>query len=121
MWARHSEAFIGLWLALSYFIFRYASPYAPILMVNDLICSFLIIFFSISTYYKTFRYCHLLNFILGLWLLGWVFLSDAGIDFAPYQNYGVIGLLLLMLSIVPTKSERPPKAWIDFLEQKKME
>jgi hypothetical protein len=118
MWARHIEAVVAVWIAFSWLIFRYTADLTA-MQINDTIISLLIILFSLITYQERFRYCHLLNFLIGLWLIGWVVYSGTGIEFGPHQNYMVSGLLLLMLSIVPSRTKEPPKAWVAFLSKKK--
>lgn len=114
MWARHIEVVLALWLGFSWLIFRYTFDLAQMKM-NDIICMVLIIVFSLITYKKRFRYCHLLNFLIGLWLIAWVFSRETGIIFGPYQNYMTVGLLLLMLSLVPSRTKEPPLAWTKYL------
>lgn len=118
MWARHIEAVIAAWLGLSWLIFRY-TPDLTAMRINDLICMVLILVFSLITYKDRFRYCHLLNFLIGLWLIGWVFYSGTGVDFGPHQNYMVTGLLLLMLAVIPARTKEPPLPWVEFLAKKK--
>ena len=118
MWARHIESVIAAWLGFSWLIFRY-TPDLSTLRINDWICMILIFLFSLLTYKDRFRYLHLLNFLVGSWLISWVIYSGTGIDFGPHQNYMVAGLLLLMLSLVPSRTKEPPMAWVEFLSKKK--
>jgi hypothetical protein len=118
MWARLMEFIIGIWLGMSWLIFRYSVDHAS-LQINDWICSVCIILFALISYKELFRYSHLLNFFIGLWLISWTFYSGTGIDFGPHQNYMVIGLLLLMFSLVPSRAQEPPKRWVEFLSKKK--
>lgn len=118
MWARHLESVIAVWMLFSWLIFRYPPELIP-LRINDLICAALILLFSLATYKDRFRYLHLLNFLVGAWLIGWTVYSGTGIDFGPHQNYMVAGLLLLMLSLVPSRTKKPPMAWVEFLSKKK--
>ena len=118
MWARHIEAVIAAWLGFSWLIFRY-TPNLLYLQINDWVCTILVLLFSLVTYKDRFRYFHLLNFLVGLWLIGWVVYSGTGIDFGPHQNYMVVGILLLMLSLVPSRTKEPPMAWVEFLSKKK--
>lgn len=116
MWARHIEAMLGIWLGISQFIFRYSKELLA-WKINDLISMILIIFFALITYKERFRYLHLCNVLVGLYLMGWVFLRKGGVGFPPDQNYMVLGFLLLMLGIVPSRTKQPPRAWVHFLNK----
>lgn len=111
MWARDFEFFIGIWIAISWLVFDYRGP--AHLVINDIICCLLIMFFALASYTKKFGHIHLFNFVMGIWLICFHFFFD--IPFAASQNYIVLGLLLLMFSLVPSHAERPPVAWIEFM------
>ncbi len=117
MWARHCEVFLGIWLAISWLIFSYTPNMHSMIYFDWAICS-LICIFSLSGYLPRLRYCHLMNFIVGCSLIGIAFTSPDG-HLPPYQNYMVIGLLLLMFPIVPTNASQPPVEWIAFIKGKK--
>jgi len=118
MWARHIEGVIGLWLVFSWLIFSYP-PDVAYLCYNDWICAVIIFFCSLLPYKDLFRYLNLVNFFVGTWLVAIVFFSGTGIHSAPHQNYMVVGLLLMMHSLVPSRTKEPPKPWVEFLEKKK--
>lgn len=115
MWARIVEFMLALWLALSPFIFGYSED-AIIFWCNDLISSSLIAFFALICYYKPLRKMHLCNLLMAIWLIVIGFISKE-IPPPPFlQNYVVFGILLLMIALVPSESEKPPKPWRDFDE-----
>jgi len=118
MWARHIEAVIGIWIGFSWIIFRYSADETA-LQINDWISAILLNFFSLITYRDQFRYFHLFNFLIGLWFVSWVIHSGTGIHYGPHQNYMVAGLLLMMLSLVPSRTKEPPRGWVKFLVKKK--
>ena len=117
MWARHMEVVLGIWLGISRFIFHYPEDFTK-LMIQDEIFAFLIVLFALLTYRDRFRYLNLLNAAIGVWLIGLVFVSGKGVEFAPDQNYMVIGLLLVMIGLVPSRTKQPPKPWVEFLKKK---
>lgn len=112
MWARIVEFMIACYLAISPFIFR--APKDQIwFWVNDFACSLLLAFFSLICFYKPLRKMHLFNLLVGSWLflLGYFF----ELPMPDYvQNDVVIGLMLLILSLVPSESEYPPQSWQTF-------
>ena len=114
MWARHFEVSLAIWLSLSWLILRY--PEGSFLMFHDFSIAVLIITISLLNY--KYRYIHLLNLFTSLWLIILVFVSNTPITNAPYQNYMVIGLTLLIFAIIPPRASHPPVEWEEFIENK---
>lgn len=114
MWARHFEIFLAIWLAISWLIFRY--PQNSLLMYHDFIIAIAISTISLLNY--KYRYIHLYNLIIAMWLIVLVYYNNTPISVAPYQNYMVIGLLLIMFAVIPAHASTPPKEWFEFLEKK---
>lgn len=110
MWPRHFELSFAFWLALSPFIFSYSDE--PCLWATTFISSFLIICFSLLSLSKRFKYLHLLNVGIGLWLILFGFMQTP--PEPAYQNGIIVGILLLMFGILPTKASSPTDSWIDF-------
>jgi hypothetical protein len=117
MWARTIEFILGIWLGISWIIFNYNGNDFDLLW-NDFPCLILIAFFSLFSYQQRLRHLHLFNFLIGGWLFGFsYFVRRLGMD--PYaQNYMFVSWLLLMLSIIPTHSHRPPYRWIQFMKNR---
>ena len=110
MFARVIEVMLAIWLALSPFIFRHPVD-ARFLWVNDFACATLVALFALLSYARALQHLHLLNGLVGLWLVLSAFLVG---DIPPepgYQNFAATGLLLMMLAIVPSRSQEPPAAW----------
>ena len=118
MWARHCEVFLGLWLAISWLLFSYPSNMLSLVYFDWIICT-LICIFSLSCYWERLKYFNLMNVIVGCTLIGFVFTSSEDTSLPPYQNYMVVGLLLLMFAIIPTHSSQPPSEWLKFFKEKK--
>lgn len=118
MWARVIEFSLASWLAISPFIFRYPNtPRAP--WFNDLIVSSLIALFALLSFYSPLRKLHLANLAVSFYLMLLVFLTPERALSPPYQNYMVLGLLLLMISTIPTDASKPPRPWRDFYKNSK--
>lgn len=117
MWARHCEVFLGLWLAVSWLLFSYPSKMSSFVYIDWIGCT-LICVFSLSCYWDRMRHLHLLNFIVACIYIVFVLISENDTGLPLYQNYMVVGLLLLMFSIIPTNTSQPPHAWRKFLQEK---
>ena len=113
MWARIVEFMLACWLAISPFIFGYPSGIS-FFWINDLICSSLIIFFSLICYYKPLRKMHLFNLLIAFYLIIVSYALKSSPFYQPLQNYIVLGILLLMLALVPSEASKPPMPWRDF-------
>lgn len=115
MWARTFELVFGIWLAISWIIFEYRDvDFYP--LSNDFICFVCIACFSLLSYNEKLRHLHLLNFLIGAWLFRFsYYIRHIGMD-SIAQNYMLISLLLLIFSIIPTHSRRPPYQWIKFMD-----
>src|SRR5687768_14588745 len=100
MWARHFEIFLAIWLSISWLIFRY--PDNSLLLYHDFVVAAIIATISLLNY--KYRYIHLLNLSVVLWLITFVFVSNTTIADGPYQNYMVVGLLLMLFALIPPRA-----------------
>lgn len=114
MWPRIVEFMLGCWLAVSPFIFAHPAHQAS-LWWNDMSAGFLIMALALSTYWPPLRRVHLLIFVVGLWLIGFGYFSVPYPAPPAQQNDIVVGLLLLMFSVIPRRTNLPPKPWRDQL------
>lgn len=113
MWARHMELALGLWLLTSPFVFRHASDRSG-LWAHDLLIGAAVVSLALATHWRPLRRAHLVLLPLAVWLMGagWWAARGAGIHPpAAYQNWILVGLLLAMFAIVPSRASRPPKPW----------
>ena len=115
MWARCFEVSLAIWLSLSWLILRYPED-SSLLMFHDFFIAAVITTISLLNY--KYRYIHLFNFFTSLWLIIFAFVSNTPITDAPYQNYMVLGLILLILTIIPPRASRPPEEWEEFIRKK---
>lgn len=115
MWARVVEFMLAVWLAFSPFILRYSSQ-EPLMWANTLICAALIMLFALLSFWDPLRKIHLLTLGVALWLLGLGYSTFPEIAQPPEENSAVLGLLLLMLTIVPTHSHHLSRSWQKFIE-----
>jgi hypothetical protein len=115
MWPRVVEVMIGCWLAMSPFIFRH-SPSEPALWWNDFACAVAVVTFGLLSYYRPLQHAHLLQLLIGFWLIGFAFVR-AGETVPPaLQNSVLVGLFLLMFGVIPNHASQPPEQWEQFGE-----
>ena len=111
MWARVVEFMLGCWLAVSPFVFRHENPQ---LWTLDFALSLAVMVLALVSYWHPLRFAHLVLIVLALAMIGWGRFSGGldGADLAAgYQNYILVGLLLLMFAIVPNQASEPPASW----------
>jgi len=114
MWPRVVETMLGVWLAMSPFIFRHPAQ-AHALWASDWICSLLIVHLALFSYWRPAGFAHLLLIPVGLWLVGFGYVNAGGDAAAGYQSSILTGLTLLMFAIIPNRAANPPEAWVWFL------
>ena len=112
MWPRVVEVMIGIWLAVSPFIFHPSYEH-PAYWWNDFTCSVLVIVLALLSFWHPMRYAHLLQIVMGLWLMGWAYANGFGREPVPppLQNNVMTGFTLLMFAILPNRASRPTPSW----------
>ena len=114
MWPRVVELLIAAWLASSPWIFAAPAGFEFFLRANALVCATLIALFALLSFRAALEKTHLLSIAVALWIIGVAFAAPNPPPPAPYQNLVVVGLLLLMIAVLPSRASEPPKAWRDF-------
>ncbi len=111
MWPRVVEIMLACWLMASPFVFR------PAPTGTGVAISFLtglgVLVLSFLSFWDRTRRAHLLILAIAVWLIvtGYV----AGHPAPPSaQNRIVVGLLLAMFAIIPTRVNEIPDAWKKF-------
>lgn len=116
MWPRHMEIAFGLWLAASPFVFRH--PADSLLGWNDLGCAALLVALATASHAPRLRRIHLLELAVAAWLVGLGWIRAQGDPSPPTsQNHLVVGLLVAMFAIIPSRASRPPPGWRRFYER----
>lgn len=110
MWPRTVEVMLGLWLAMSPFIFSH-SPDQPRMWWTDFGAAFLIITVSLASFGHRTSRAHLLNILIALWLVGYSYFAFSESPPPAVQNDLTVGILLLMLAIIPSRATAPPAGW----------
>jgi len=108
MWARVIELMLAGWLAFAALVTSRAGDGWP--NATDLAFAALAAAASLACWFRPLERMHLATLVLGglLALLGFA----AGHPASPVdQNRLVVGLLLMMFAVVPSRSSRPPRAW----------
>ena len=112
MWPRVVEVMIGVWLAMSPFVFHRSFDHPPYWW-NDFASSVLVMTFALLSFWHRTRHAHLLQIVMGLWLMGWAFANGFGSEPVPpiLQNDVMTGFTLLMFAILPNRASRPSASW----------
>lgn len=118
MWARVIEFMIAIWLALSPFIFRYPSE-EVFFWVNSFVCACLVALFALLSFWHPLRKIHLLTVAIALWSWGLGYTNFPERASPILENFVVVGLLLLMLALVPSRSDRLSYPWSDFIKKRR--
>ena len=107
MWARIIEFIIAIWLISSSRLFYHpANP--DFFWVSDLICGAAITVFALFSLKGSLQKLHLCSIGIALYLVVLGFSSSAFPPPALFQNYLILGLLLLMFALVPSSPSLPP-------------
>lgn len=113
MWPRIVETMLACWLAVSPFVFRYSGD-DPLLWWNAFACAALVACLSLASLAPRFDRLHFGVLAVAAWLAA---PALAGIGSpppaAPLQNQFLVALLLGMLAVLPTRSNRPPRPWLE--------
>lgn len=115
MWARYFELSLALWLGLSPFIMQHGR--ATWHWVHDLGFAALIAVLALLSFRPGRERSHLWLLAVSAWLVGFGWWHAHGHpDGGPavYQNWIVVGLVLLLFAVVPSSASTPPKKTEDF-------
>jgi hypothetical protein len=110
MWPRVVEVMLGCWLVLSPFIFRHAAEQWG-LWLNDMFCGAAVVAMALLSWWPPCRRAHLAIIGVGLWLVGFGYLSSPPPAPPASQNDMLLGVLLLMFAILPSEASLPPRSW----------
>jgi hypothetical protein len=112
MWSRVIEIMLGFWLLASPFIFGFAE-YETKVLASDLLCGLLVIVSGFLSYLNRTKQTHFLTLIIAFGLI--IFGYSAGYPAPPpAQNHIIVGLLLAMFAIIPSRTNELPEAWRKF-------
>ncbi len=112
MWARVVEVMLAGWLAISPFVFGH-EPGRTDWWMKDFAGAGAVAVFALLSYWKRLEKIHLFTVVVAGWLIAGAFFS-ATVTAPAEQNHLVVGLLLLMLAVIPSRSNQPPRGWVEF-------
>jgi hypothetical protein len=112
MWPRWIEIALALWLAMSPLVFPVETATVRH-WAHDLAVAAAVLASSLMSFKPALGKLHVLNVVLGAWLVGVGYLAS-GWPSAVAQNHVAVGLLLIMVAILPNRSTLPPQAWREF-------
>lgn len=112
MGARHAEVGFGIWLVLSPFVFDHVADRR--LLFEDLAAGLILLVVPLLCYAPRLRRAHLLLLLLAAWLIGsgWWATFQSTEPLPAHQNHIVVGLLLLLTAVVPSRAAEPPPGWV---------
>jgi hypothetical protein len=111
VWPRDLELALGLWLWTSPFVFRVPLGETEA-FVQAFACGAAAIAFALASYHPRLRRAHLASLALGIWLAVHGRFGGAGEPAPHEQNEILVGLLIAMLAIVPSRASEPPAPWL---------
>jgi hypothetical protein len=109
MWARYAELVLAGWLGISPFVMNHGQ--STWLWVHDLLLALLIASLALLSFRRPFVRAHLLLIPVAAWLTGFGWWHAHGYATgapAAFQNWIVVGLLLLLFAIIPSHASTPP-------------
>lgn len=109
MWARNMELTLAMWVAISPFVMRHDNE--TWLWVHDFTVASLVASIALLSYARRFPMVHLLQLPISFWLVGYGWWHSYGHPIpvpAAYQNWIVVGMLLMLFAIVPNHASSPP-------------
>lgn len=104
MWARNSELVLAAWLLASAWVLSRGPAQDALVLA----CGLLVATLALLARRRPDGHLHLLELpVAGVLIVaGWL-----GAPAPGAQNELAVGLLVAMLSIVPSEASRPPRAW----------
>jgi hypothetical protein len=117
MWPRALEFMLGLWLLMSPFIFQ-RSPGPAAVWVVDFSCALLLMALSSLSFWSRARRAHLLLLPVSAFLSAWGYFYGGHPAAPVHQNEIFVGLILLLLAIIPSEANQPPRSWREYYAQR---
>ena len=103
-WARIIEMMLGIWLVSSVWIFANADS------MHDIACGIAIVALAALSLSERFGRAHLIILPFAGWLVIWGYISGYPSPSAA-QNQIIVGILLGMFAIIPTRTGEIPASW----------
>lgn len=107
MFARVLEAVLAVWLALSPFVFDHGEA---AFFAVDFATATVVFVLALASFWRRAERAHLAILIPAAFLIVWGWAYPERPPAA--QNELIVGVLLAMLAIMPTRATEPPESWL---------
>lgn len=116
MWPRVAEVSLAFWLMASGSVFGHSGR--PELAIVDLSVGAAVIIIVAMSLLPGLRHLHLATLLVALFLIAWAWATfQPRPGPAGAQNQILVGLLLGLLAVVPSRIDRPPESWQPYVER----
>lgn len=119
MWPRSIEVMLGVWLALSPWIFGHFGRQP--LTASDLLSGLAVVVLASASFFPRLRRAHFGILPVVAWLVGHGYFGYSHPIPPGAQNEILTGLTLLLVAIIPDEASKPPRKWRELLEAKARE
>ncbi len=116
MWARYVEMALGVWLLVSPWVLPDAG--GGVTVVNMLAGALVLLLAGLSFTHRL-RAAHLGSLLVSIILIGWGWSHFVRPGPAAAQNQILTGLMLGLVTVVPSESFRPPPCWRAYVSEEK--
>ena len=116
MWPRAVEVMLGIWLALSPWIFGHFGRQP--LTASDLLAGLAVVVLALLSFFPRLHRAHLGLLAVAAWLAGFAYFGYGHPIPPGAQNELLVGLTLILIAIIPNEASKPPRKWRRFLEAK---
>ncbi len=113
MWGRILQIAAACWIAASPFALTQGAD-SPLLRGTNLASAIIIALLALGSFHRRLPHLHVATAAPAIWMIGVTFLTVQTPPPPVYQSNAIMGLMLLILMLVPSRSAEPPHAWQEF-------
>lgn len=106
MWPRICELILGVWILVGAWLLSGES----FGRTWSVVLGGVVIAMSIASFFRRFRYAHVVTLLVGFGMIVLPLTKPFPVS-AVLQNVEVMGWLLAMFAVIPSRSNEPPPDW----------